>query len=299
MPKTELSTNQRIDWEQKIQLACLKGMSEQPLTMTDMVFHGGTSLRFSWGSPRFSEDLDFMMSQASMAKLEGIVKSALRIATNELQTLDPDFQVTVKEKSRRDGKLQTYMVKLGKKDVIGLAAVKLEFWEVENDFLHSYKSTLRAPQDKFSETRIYSEGLLPVAELRSAYCDKLVALSTRPFLKWRDIFDIWWLRTQNDIDPLKDPEFLPFFQHNLSAYSVPEGMTLEQSLQRYLNWDRNEVLKKSEEDLKRWLSKSLWEKMYPDTVQEMIALVEKDVHRLLHQLAPSDNPIMTPNKPKV
>lgn len=290
LPRTELSAIEQKEWEKNIQLACLKGLAQQPLNIDELVFHGGTSLRFSWGSPRFSEDLDFMLAKSKMPHVNKIVDTAMQVVREELQNLDPEFEISIKEKSRRDGQLQTYMISLQKKNVIGAARVKLEFWEVENTFLQKYKSTFKTPQDKFSETRIYSESLLPVAELKSAYCDKLVALSTRPFLKWRDIFDIWWLRTQNDLNPLKEDGFLEFFKHNLSAYSVPEGMTLEQSLRRYLDWDRGEVLQKSEEDLQKWLSKNLWDKLYPKTVQEMIELVEQDVTSLLLALSNDHKP---------
>ena len=295
-PRTELSPTEQKDWEKNIQLACLKGLAQQPLQIDDLVFHGGTSLRFSWGSPRFSEDLDFMLTKSKMPQVNKIVYTAMQVVREELQNLDPDFEINIKEKSRRDGQLQTYMISLQKKNVMGAARVKLEFWEVDNSFFEKYKTSLKTPQDKFSETRIYSESLLPVADLKSAYCDKLVALSTRPFLKWRDIFDIWWLRTQNDLNPLKEEGFLDFFKHNLSAYSVPEGMTLEQSLNRYLNWDRAEILKKSEEDLQKWLSKNLWDKLYPKTVEEMIDLVEKDVASLLLALSNDHNPSQGPKQ---
>lgn len=284
-----LSPSEKMEWEKLVQLACLKGISSQSFSIDELVFHGGTSLRFSWGSPRFSEDLDFMVAKKKSASLGSLVGSAFKNMERELQKLDPNFIVRIKEKSRRDGQLQTYMIVLEKKDVVGSAQVKLEFWEVSDTFLNSYGTKEKIPRDRFAETRIFSESALPVAELRSAYCDKLVALSTRPFLKWRDIFDIWWLRTQNNLDPLKEKDFLEFFQHNLSAYSLPENMTLKQSLCRYLNWDRNDILKKSEEDLQKWLSEDLWKKLYPKTVTEMIELVEQDVQSLLDLLTPKND----------
>lgn len=285
MPKTKLSENEQLEWERDIQLACLKGLARQDLDINDIAFHGGTSLRFSWGSPRFSEDLDFMLTKSKMNDLDDIVEKTINWMTKEIEALDPEFNVKVKSKPRRDGQLQTFMVSVDKKNVLGSAKVKIEFWAVEDDFFQKYKTTFKVPTDKVAESRIYSQSPLPVAELQSAYCDKLVALSTRPYLKWRDIFDIWWLRSQNDINPLKDdPAFMSFFQHNLSAYSVPEGMTLRQSLERYVFWDQQEILEKSKEDLEKWLPPDLWKKFYPKVVEEMIAMVENDVKDLLAKL---------------
>lgn len=39
-------------------------MSQTDWSLKDIAFQGGTSLRFSWKSIRFSEDLDFLLSKS-------------------------------------------------------------------------------------------------------------------------------------------------------------------------------------------------------------------------------------------
>lgn len=290
--KKELSPSEKHLWEQTLQILTLEGIAgETALGIEDLVFHGGTSLRLSWNSPRYSEDLDFMVIEKKLAEIPKEMQKVFNFLERKLKKVDPELKFRFKTSDRRDGSLLNYMLVLEKENVLGSAKVKLEFWSIKNDFLENYQSTWKQPKIH-DDINLKIEDMLPVAELKSAYCDKLVALSTRPFLKWRDLFDIWWIRNQNSLNPLKDENFLKFFKHNLSAYSVPEGYTLKTSLERYLNWDRADILKKSETDLKRWLPEKLWQKLYPNSVLEMIEVVERDVKQLLKQLELEAKPKM-------
>ena len=285
MKKVELSSSMKNDWEKRIQIAILNELS----LLTDwdsnsLVFHGGTSLHLSWQSPRFSEDLDFMIANQKINFIEETMKSVFNKVQNNFLAIDPFFKINIKVKSRREGGLQSYLISVQHDYYIGSAKVKIEFWGVDNDFLTKYKSELKQLRSG-QDINVSIAGFLPVASLEAAYCDKLVALSTRPFLKWRDLFDIWWLRTQNNINPLKNnQQFINSFKHNLSAYSVPDDLTLETSLDRYLNWNVDNIVKKSEEDLKKWLAPELWKKIYPQIVEQMVILVMEDVKELKQQL---------------
>jgi len=56
-------------------------MSDASLTSRQIAFHGGTSLHFSWRSPRRSEDLDFLVT----AQMETYVRDALENVANAIE----------------------------------------------------------------------------------------------------------------------------------------------------------------------------------------------------------------------
>jgi Nucleotidyl transferase AbiEii toxin, Type IV TA system len=113
---------------------------------------------------------------------------------------------------------------------------------------------------------------VPAATLESAYCDKLTALATRPYLKWRDIFDLWWIGTQTDarLDLLSVTRQ---FLHNVSAYRTINGLPPAQALRKFLANDPDELLKKADPDLRRWLPQAPWDKMHPRVTAEMVEYV--------------------------
>jgi len=49
------------------ELIALKGLYESPIGRY-LIFKGGTALRLTYGSPRFSEDLDFFLTQDTLKK---------------------------------------------------------------------------------------------------------------------------------------------------------------------------------------------------------------------------------------
>ena len=67
------------EYFQNVFLAKLYTLSEAE----KMLFKGGTALRILYGSPRFSEDLDFSLSGRSIAA----AKAARRFLSKEAQTL--------------------------------------------------------------------------------------------------------------------------------------------------------------------------------------------------------------------
>ena len=97
--------------------------------------------------------------------------------------------------------------------------------------------------------------------LKSSGCHRLAtALATRPYLKWRDIYDLWWIGTQTDAR-LDLSSVTRQFLHNVSAYRTIDDLSPAQALRKFLDNDPTEVLKKADPDLRRWLPTALWDKM--------------------------------------
>lgn len=237
-----------------------------PLSLDKVTFHGGTNLHLSWGSPRFSEDLDFLVTRDFGSRVREIMpkveKRMRALATSE----DPNLRVEIRDKTKDPDGLLNYRVVLSSPEVVGQVMAKAEFWQVEPEYLQDYDARF-VQQKKTTGLMSRISQPIPAATLESAFADKVVALGCRPHLKWRDIFDLWWIRGQGQVDL---PERIDTIRHHATAYVGPDGETLSQGLQRFLDRDPEEVVAMADPDLRRWLSRGLWETLNPDGVRDMV-----------------------------
>lgn len=267
-PKKPLTPELSAEWAQRAQLFVLDSlMAESAWSAGQMAFHGGTSLHLSWRSPRFSEDLDFLIDR-QVADIDQVMGRVAKRLEERFVVEDPRFRIEVKNKTRDGDRMPVFHVAIEHEGFHGKSMVKTEFWRVDAAYLAQYPSTFKTP---ITPGEVVSRVLHPVpaAELKTAFCDKLTAFATRPFLKWRDVYDIWWIGTQTDA-ALPMPEVLAQFAHNLSAYNTPGGMPAPDALRRFLDYDRAEVIAKADPDLRRWLPPSLWERLKGEGVAEMV-----------------------------
>jgi predicted nucleotidyltransferase component of viral defense system len=245
-------------------------MADPQIQYEQIAFHGGTSLHFSWRSPRLSEDLDFLVAR-SAADLNAIVERAGQKVAETFRAEDPQFAVEIQDRTRQQERMISYDLRVAHGVYLGKALIKVEFWRVSSEYLAGYPVELRSPiQPGEMVSRISNP--VPAATLETAYCDKLTAFATRPYLKWRDIYDLWWIGTQTDAR-LDLPSVTKQFLHNVSAYRTIDGISPAQALRKFLENDPAEVLKKADPDLRRWLPKALWDKMHPRVTAEMVEYV--------------------------
>jgi len=166
----------------------------------ELIFQGGTALRWCYGGSRFYEDLDFVTPldmDAVRVKLNKMMKAAER-------AMVPHFgpgTLTTSEKTTRKDTLKLFAVyqPAASREKI---SVKLEFEGVRKDTLPETKNHVLAALPAVSyliasgEFRIPRPNAVLVAEtLPEILSDKIRALLERRFIKGRDIFDIWYLRT--------------------------------------------------------------------------------------------------------
>jgi predicted nucleotidyltransferase component of viral defense system len=188
-------------WAEMAQLLLLEALSESSgWTSKDLVFHGGTALHLAWSSPRFSEDLDFLMNRDLLATMGDTMRGAVERMQRHILRLDAGIKVELKDKS--SPRMGRFTIALSKAGVIGKAIVKSEFWGVNDEYLAQYKVSPRVPIMPESMTvngmlvRLHCP--LPTATLDSIFVDKLVAMANRPYTKWRDIFDLWWISQNHE-----------------------------------------------------------------------------------------------------
>lgn len=245
-------------------------MADPQIQYEEIAFHGGTSLHLSWRSPRLSEDLDFLITR-SAANLEAMVELAGQKVAEGFCSEDPQFTIEIQDRTRHEERMISYDLRVAHETYLGKALIKVEFWRVSPEYLARYPVELRSPiQPGEMVSRISNP--VPAATLETAYCDKLTALATHPYLKWRDVYDLWWIGTQTD-SSLDLPSVSRQFLHNVSAYRTIDGLAPAQALRKFLESDPTEVLKKADPDLRRWLPTALWEKMHPRVTGEMVEYV--------------------------
>jgi predicted nucleotidyltransferase component of viral defense system len=155
-------------------------------------FIGGTALRFLYGLPRFSEDLDFsIINERDYSFLDLISK-----IKNELILTGYEVAVSYNDKKT----VQHAFVKFGEL-----------MYEAKISPVKSQKLSIKievdtnSPQGAFLKTKVVNK-YFPLAflsyDIASLFSGKLHALLSRGYTKGRDLYDLgWYLSKWNDLSP--------------------------------------------------------------------------------------------------
>lgn len=160
---------------------------------TNLVFTGGTALRFVHKIRRFSEDLDFSLSD----KAQGYDFSFLLNDIKNEFTL-AGYDVEVKESPEKT--LNSALLKFpGLLFEVGLSPLKAEKITIKLEI------DTRPPAGGSEENKINPAPFffyMVHYDLRTLFAGKLHALLSRAFTKGRDWYDLfWYLATFEDIEP--------------------------------------------------------------------------------------------------
>lgn len=189
MAKRTLTASEAYSLRQALQVCTLDAlMSARRWGLNDLVFQGGTSLHLAHGSPRFSEDLDFLCRR----DIDPLQMQRHLQAVLEQQTwLPPDMKVTVKA-GNPDHNPATLTPVLSGDNVVGSVRVKLELWKTPPAALagmRSFVAPLHLPDGPAAGA--YAE--VPTAEIGEIFADKVFALAARDRMKPRDVFDLHFI----------------------------------------------------------------------------------------------------------
>ncbi len=156
-------------WE----LIILKGLYESPFGRY-LIFKGGTALRLTFGSPRFSEDLDFSLTQDVLkGKFSSLVKKTIAPF--------PELSLTDLEE-----KYYTYLaeIKVTQNYLPFPFRIKIEISKRE---IRDYQWELKLLSSPATVVQVMGQ----VATLGQIYNDKLACLKGRA--KPKDLFDLWYI----------------------------------------------------------------------------------------------------------
>ncbi len=196
-------------------------------------FVGGTALRFLYGLPRFSEDLDFSTraeKDYSFLDLISKIKKEL-ILTGYDVSLSYNDKKTVQHAFVKFSEL-TYEAKISP-----VKSQKLSI-KIEID--------TNSPQGAFLKTKVVNK-YFPLAflsyDITSLFSGKLHALLSREYTKGRDFYDLgWYLSKWNDLSPNIKLLQNALLQTGYKA-QLPDGKNwkriLKQAVEK-IDWDKVE-----------------------------------------------------------
>jgi len=286
MAKRPLSIPERTQWAALGHVLLLQSlMQSTDWTSKEFAFHGGTSLHLIWESPRFSEDLDFLLDARAAERLANVIGKAAERMRDQLLMIDPAFVLEVKDKST--DRMGHYQFSLTKPDVLGKAMVKAEFWKVSPTYLERYDTAGRSPAvpADLGGVRLRVDAMLPAATLASALADKLTAFATRPHLKWRDLYDHWWIRRSRHFVEPSPQELVERFLHHVSAYETTEPGDPAASLERFAQRvSERAIAEQAEIDLKPFLPDHVWRMVWPVEVKTMVTEAAEAARHLASML---------------
>jgi predicted nucleotidyltransferase component of viral defense system len=155
------------------EILVLRGISKFPESR-GLIFKGGTALRLVYGSPRFSEDLDFSLAR-------DVLKKKFENIINKIIAPFPEIEISDLAEKR-----YTYLaeIKISKDYLSFPFRIKIE---ISKRIQKNYGFELKMVKSPCS---IYSV-LLQVAKPEQLYKDKELCIKSRKEPK--DFFDLWYL----------------------------------------------------------------------------------------------------------
>ncbi|MEF8880033.1 MAG: nucleotidyl transferase AbiEii/AbiGii toxin family protein, partial [Candidatus Thermoplasmatota archaeon] len=155
-----------------------------------LVFQGGTALRLFYGNPRFSEDIDLVVKQ-SEKKIDDTALSS------KIETFAKDWfpflnQVSVTQQ-KNTSEMQRFIVKTKGEQKSQITRIHIEIAYVPS-YINQPKILDFPPLNP----------AVRVEELVEILADKLTAVGCRSYVKGRDLWDIYFLTEEKNVDTSTD-----------------------------------------------------------------------------------------------
>ncbi|ARE81378.1 nucleotidyl transferase AbiEii/AbiGii toxin family protein [Campylobacter helveticus] len=153
-----------------------------------LVFQGGTALRLCYKNNRYSEDLDFVVHKDEVFHREFMDYFKAIFSEKILKKYELEAEIyEPKEEEKRVQRwsARVYLPNRHKKSKINI--------EIAN--IPSHDNSFEAIANNY-EALISKRIFVQVESKEEILADKIIALSQRPYLKFRDLWDIEWLINQ-------------------------------------------------------------------------------------------------------
>lgn len=228
-------------------------------TKPPMALHGGAALHIFHGLQRRSSDMDFLVDRDQMHMVESAVRSSLTALRLWFAARDIDATVTGSGRTRGEGEVTRFKVAINFPGLIGSVHVHLEFWPVAPDYLRNYP--MRRAVVSFGGGEWYAAFRSP--DVVAAAADKVIALLSRPHLKWRDIYDLWHLHRNCGAHTMV-PAIMRAIPRQMAGYQM---MPIEETLSKVrelLALHRADLVEMAKTDLLSYLEDK--ERMLAETL---------------------------------
>lgn len=154
-----------------------------------VVFQGGTSLRLCYGSPRYSEDLDFVGGASfSSSDMQGLGDTLVRA----LSAVDPEIDVRVREPDNDRSTVSRWRVRIrvaGQRRDLPSQIIKLEIAAIP-----SYEPTAGLVNVNYPQLAgLFDQIPVRVESMTEILADKMVSYVCSSHPRYRDLWDMNWL----------------------------------------------------------------------------------------------------------
>jgi predicted nucleotidyltransferase component of viral defense system len=224
--------------KEAIHLHLLSALSDTGV-LRHVVFQGGTALRLCYGGERYSEDIDFVCGKAGAylkdVEFDGLVDNALETTK---RTLQRDFDIDA---------AQIALKRPAQPELIKGNDVNVASWQI----VVPVNPTPNAPKSRikieFANVPSYDskpltvnatpglvqiqDVILDVETANEILADKAVALTARPALKFRDVWDVWFLVNKLGAAPDREMARKKFADYGTSDVAVKAKARLEELAQ--------------------------------------------------------------------
>lgn len=197
--RSALKDEDRLNIAASLQLEMLDLIRQTQGDKSDLIFHGGTSIAYIHGSPRASEDLDFMATPEAVSRIfqrAPMLASMLQMKTSLNQPgAVVDFNIK-KGEDCRIGDVAKINLRWEHPEYHGAVKVKVEFYMCPAEALEAYT----AKRQDFSWRDKSFASPMQSATPQSIWADKILAMALRPVLKHRDIHDLGYITPMLPLD---------------------------------------------------------------------------------------------------
>jgi predicted nucleotidyltransferase component of viral defense system len=240
--------------KEAIQLHLLSALSEAGI-LQHVIFQGGSALRLCYGGERYSEDLDFVCGKAGSylegVDFDGLVDEALAITK---RTLQRDFDIDAGQISQKRP-ARSALEKGG--------GVNVATWQIVVPVGPTSNTPKSRIKIEFANVPSYdpkpvavgvTPGLVQIPDVilntetpNEILADKAVALTARAVLKFRDVWDVWFLLNKLGATARRDMVLKKFADYGTSDVEAKANGRIEELA-------KDETAKAFYAEMKRFLS---------------------------------------------
>jgi predicted nucleotidyltransferase component of viral defense system len=221
--------------KEAIQLHLLSALSEAGV-LQHVIFQGGTALRLCYGGERYSEDLDFVCGKAGAylkdVEFDALVDNALETTK---RTLQRDFDIDA---------AQIALKRPARPELVKGSDVNVAVWQIVVPVDPTPKTPKSRIKIEFANVPSYDSkpltvsatpGLVQIQDVilnaetpNEILADKAVALTARAALKFRDVWDVWFLVNKLGATPDREMVLKKFADYGTSDIAVKANARLDE-----------------------------------------------------------------------
>jgi len=274
----EFSTRTIQDLE-ILQLLILDEIFAQPVSR-NLLFQGGTCLRWVYNGTRYSEDLDFLAKDIKAREIKDLRSTLEKGLQKKLVVqFGPGLlEISGGEKSRAP--LHAFWVKYRREGERSKMAVKVEIQEAlwadaERSVLRQLPEVSRFLLEAVIRVP-FGRSVLQCSPIQEILAEKIKALVERSYLKGRDLYDIWFMR--NTLQVSTTPSLVI---ERTKAY--PGKFVSKRSLSTFLNAPARKKLVGALKELQRFVPQDELEMIKEKEHNHILLAVESTIRELLEQ----------------